>query len=254
MSKSLEKYVTKLSTKLNRVLPVYLAIPLIVGNKKVLPKREDTLFKLIEKEKVYTASTKIINIEVQKNETESKEKLIDKILKDKTNIFFLTSTHSDSALDHKDYQGKIYVDSKWQKKVKDKDLSLLIEMYITNNEVKTFQWVVDKPVWFVTRPNCRHYFKPLAVNEVLSTSVPKMIKKYDMTRKIGDYRLQTYAHSLAGKHAPTNVQAIIEQYQARYDFHMSLYNAKKSILIDNAIKKDLILIRKWKHLLLDKSK
>ncbi len=106
-------------------------------------------------------------------------------LKDSTDnlgiIFFLASSHADCADDHVDYQGKIYVKENWQRFIKPEKIAE-IQDFITKKDIKTMEWVIDKPVYFTTRPNCRHYFAPITIEQALGKSI-KQLKKELKTEK-----------------------------------------------------------------------
>ena len=152
---------------------------------------------------------------------EDKEK--SKVLKNPRGLFYLCSEHKDCAEDHKKYQGKMY----YNKNAKGYDKETLA--YIKRTKMKSLQWVTGKPVWLVTRPNCRHYFTKVKVEEVLKSSVPKLIKKYDMTTKIGNYELQTKG----------------EYYRDRLAYDKILFKSYPNDLLRKAIRKDVFLIKKW---------
>lgn len=127
--------------------------------------------------------------------------------RDNKQIFYLCSKHNDCAKDHLDYQGKIYVDEKWdwydnEKKVLD---------FVNENRIPTIQWVIDRPVWLISRPNCRHFFVPLTTEEVLNNSVDKLIEKHDLSFETG-YQARE-----------TKEQAVIE----KLEFYKKLYSVSK---------------------------
>ena len=194
---------------------------------------------------------------VSKVESDVKTKaLLDTLIKNRKakmpKIFYLASKHDDSASDHKDWQGKIYVDEKWKSLIVDKDLRKKVRDYINKHNIKTFQWITQKPVWFITRPNCRHYFKSLQTEDVLENSVSSLLEKNDMTREIGQRAyLQTINHPTNKKwyEDRRNAELILKKYQQRYAYHKKLYNAYSNDLLYKAMQKDLLLIKKWKRYL-----
>lgn len=188
-------------------------------------------------------------------EADNKKELIDRQLKhnrklENPKIFYLCSHHKDCAKDHLHYQGKIYVDEKWESYIKDKELKKQIQKYIALHNIETFQWVTSQPVWMITRPNCRHYFKALTVSEVLGNSVKTLIQNNKMTHTIGKRVTQTIAHSTKDEwYTRTNIEAIIKQYKDRLEFHQELYKVRKVDIIKRAIEKDKFLIQKWQKFL-----
>ena len=79
----------------------------------------------------------------------SKDNLLKEMLSDKEKPFYMASWHADSATDHAPYQGKLYYDANTTGEAL---------KYAQQHNLKTLQWVTGEPVWFVTRPYCRHYF------------------------------------------------------------------------------------------------
>lgn len=99
-------------------------------------------------------------------------------------IFFLCSYHNNPADDHKDYQGRIYVDRFWRQKVSGREYYSVLS-YIKNHNIMTIQEVMGEPVWLSTRPYCRHYFIALDTGTVLHNSRNKLVKEYGMTYEKG---------------------------------------------------------------------
>lgn len=170
----------------------------------------------------------------------------------KIKIFYLASTHKDSAKDHKDYQGKMYIDANWKDIKMPYALENAISYYVKSHNIRTFQWVTGRPVWFITRPNCRHYFKELSVKEVLGYSKRKLTNKYDLKRAIGDRQyVQTINHSTNKKWymEARNAQLLLKSYKDRLRLHQILAKESLNPIIKDAISKDKLLIEKWEDYL-----
>lgn len=112
-----------------------------------------------------------------------KRKHTRELLNDDKYIFYLCSKHYHPAEDHKDLQGKIYVDRFWRKKVSDEDAKK-IKSYIRNHNVLAVQEIVGSPSYLTTRPYCKHYFIELDTETVLSTSLNKLVKLYGTHRDV----------------------------------------------------------------------
>ena len=210
----------------------------------------DWLFKNFQKIKVFTQTNSLAYDMAQKREEERKKEVIDDIEKravDEKKVFYLCSEHKDYALDHINFQGKIYVDERWQSIIKDDVLKGEIATYVIMNNIQTFQWVIGRPVWMTTRPNCRHFFKLLTNEEVLkSKNVKRLIKKNKMYFSYGRGETQTIRHSTnKAWYTRENVLNIIRLYKERLEYHKALYDVKKIPLIKRAIEKDRLLINKW---------
>lgn len=250
--------------KINKKLPKQ-AKTIEIANSRFMPTKPITfktalsmiVFDLLDENNF----NKIINEEARIQESKSKDKVIDDEIESNRHlklpkIFYLASEHKDCAEDHKDYQGKIYVDEKWKTVIQDDESRKKISDYINLHNVKTFQWVTSKPVWFITRPNCRHYFKALDTEDVLNTSVTGLIKQNNMYSAIGKRAyLQTLKHStsVVWYKDVRNAELIIEKYKERLKYHETLYATFKNDLIKNAISKDKFLIKKWEKYLQDKN-
>ena len=191
-----------------------------------------------------------------RNEIEGKEKVeaIEDSLDTNRNqhkCFYLCSKHNDCAKDHLNYQGRIYIDEKWQDYV-GKDTKPKVQEYIDTHNTMTLQEVTHRPVWLITRPHCRHYFKALWTSEVLENSVKDLIKKNNMTKKIGDRQflqtmdsgVGTYKRRLLGE--KRNAQLMMEKYQNRLETYTKLYKIKKTPILKDAINKTRFMVAKWK--------
>lgn len=163
-------------------------------------------------------ATAIINQHVRIKDDEAKANLLNNMLKDKDKPFYMASWHKDSAADHAPYQGKLYYD----KNVKGEALE-----YALSHNLKTLQWVTGEPVWFVTRPYCRHYFVQYSLAEVKRGVKP-------MTSKIGRRDLQTPARST------------LEFYEDRLQELEGLYRVYKIPRLKRQIDKTKLLIKKWR--------
>lgn len=145
--------------------------------------------------------------------------------------FYLCSAHADSAKDHAPWQGKIYIDENCQ----DERCLALARKY----HMKTYQWVIGKPVWMVTRPNCRHYFKSLSYNEIEGNSYENLVDKYNMRRQVGD---RTVMQTLKGGE---DIDIVIKSYEERLRLHLSMNRVRSNDFLRSAIQKDRILLKKW---------
>lgn len=161
----------------------------------------------------------IINTYVREQDDEAKKDLLDKMLRDRYRPFYMASWHKDSAEDHKDWQGKLYYDAKAT------DPAVL--KYARDHHLRTVQWVTGKPVWFVTRPYCRHYFMQYTLAQVLKGVKPK-------TRKVGNRALQT----------PARVN--VDYYTDRLTTLKALYAVKQTPLLRRQMDKTKLLIKKWR--------
>lgn len=252
-TKNMEKFALNLAQKskkqLDRAIPTFelegaldLAIALWV-------------FDLFDKKKVFSKTNTISYQVATHYESDSKAELL-KLEIDRNRgfgnprVFYLASSHNDCAEDHIDYQGKIYIDEKWKDLVKSKEIKDEIQKYVNIHNTKTFQWVIGKPVWFITRPNCRHYMKALTTEDVLGHSVDVLTRNHKLHTKIGKEITKTIKHPTNKEwYKEENIIDIIKKYKERLEYHKSLWEVKKSQPIKRAIEKDKLLIEKWEKVL-----
>ena len=88
------------------------------------------------------------------------------MLRDSDNVFFICTVHQKPAPDHKDLQGKLYVDRYWRTKIDGRQLPA-VQRLIKDNQIITVQDVMKEPYWLITRPNCLHRLVPIETNTVL---------------------------------------------------------------------------------------
>ena len=115
-------------------------------------------------------------------------------------IFYITSFYGDCAPDHADYQGKIYVDEKWES-LAPKDRLDEIRSYIDSNKLMTVQEVSEKDPFLTTRPNCRHYFQYISIDEVLGAKTQEDVKDLRQERGL----------NFGGKYQPDKYKALQQQ-------------------------------------------
>ena len=161
--------------------------------------------------------------------------------KDAGLIFYLCSYHSDCANDHILGQGKIYVDEDWGSIV-EHALFDKVEDYISKHKVETIQEVRYGEPYLQTRPNCRHYFMPMNTEEVLGTSVTKLLKDNDMQK--GTYDKQNYIDLQRQRYNERQIR----KYKTRLEQN-ELVRDKTPVderdKINKLISKDKHLIHKW---------
>lgn len=106
-------------------------------------------------------------------------------------IFYLCSEHNNPAKDHKEWQGKIYVDRFWRTKV-ESSLAVPVLDYIKKNGILTVQEIMGEPVYMTTRPYCRHYFIPVKTVTVLTRSNKNIVLDYRAKKREKLYSADEY--------------------------------------------------------------
>lgn len=238
------KLINKLKQKTNNINNI-LDLPLFVYN-------------FFVKNNVYIEMKTIVYDEIKKYESKEKENILNyEFEKNRTlenpKIFYISSVHYPSAKDHENYQGVIFYDRFWRRFIKNDELKEKIENIIKEKDLKSVQWVINRPVWLITRPNCTHYFKSLSVSDVINFSNEQLIKKNNMYKEIDKNKIQTIKHSTKKDwYNITNISNIISQYQDRLNYHIALYSKNPLENLKIAIEKDKLLIKKWKAYLKNK--
>lgn len=194
--------------------------------------RHNEVSRLLIENKNLNLLDKEINEIVRTKETEEKEEIIKETLSE-DKPFILVSWHKDSANDHIEWQGKIYVNEDLLNEPKVKEIA-------EQRKMQTFQWLIGEPVYMITRPNCRHYFQPLSVKEVEDNSVQSLLKKYGMVHKVGQRGL---FQTLADK----NRKALVQKYKERLALLEGLKKIQPTLKLEQAIKKTKLLIKKWNY-------
>lgn len=139
------------------------------------------LMKRFEKLRVYQRFISLVNQEVRTKEASVKERVIRQLTSygiENREHFALVSKHLDSAIDHIDFQGKIYL---LTNDLQESELLLANKLGITRTLASVMH---DKP-YLITRPNCRHYFITLSESDIGSKSVDTLLKENKMITKVG---------------------------------------------------------------------
>lgn len=118
-------------------------------------------------------------------------------------IFWICSTHGDCANDHASYQGMIYVDALWEDMVAPEDYDRVAK-YIALNQIKTKQEIENNDPYLCTRPNCRHYFMPLSIDEVITEPRGKLLKDRGMIK--GNYDSEKYQNLQKQRYEERNIR------------------------------------------------
>lgn len=139
------------------------------------------LMKRFEKLRLYQKAISLVNQEVRNKEASVKERVIRQLTSygiENREHFALVSKHLDSAIDHIDFQGKIYL---LTNDLQESELLLANKLGIN----KTLASVMHDKPYLITRPNCRHYFITLSESDIENKSVDTLLKENKMITKVG---------------------------------------------------------------------
>ena len=182
------------------------------------------LMKRFEKLKVYQRFIHLVNQEVRNKEASVKEKVIRQLTSygiENREHFALVSKHLDSAIDHLDFQGKIYL---LTNDLQESELLLANKLGIT----RTLASVVHDKPYLITRPNCRHYFITLSESDIGNKSVDTLLKENKMITKVGSRVIKNLRNNTSIK----------------LNYYKELYKVKKIPYIASRIKKLKELVEK----------
>lgn len=157
-------------------------------------------------------------------------------------IFYLASEHADSADDHAPYQGKVYVLENWESKVADEELREKIRKFIVKNNIRTLEWVKGAPVWFNTRPNCRHYFVPITIEQAMGDI--NQLKKELKTKK-GTYREDNYKDLKQQRYYERQIRFYKERARMNQILMERTDDPIEKARLKQEMLKDQYLVRAW---------
>lgn len=157
-------------------------------------------------------------------------------------IFYLASEHADCADDHADFQGKLYVNEKWESIVKDEDLKERVRKFIQEKDIKTIQWVRGAPVWFTTRPNCRHFLIPITIEQAMGNLSDL---KSRLRTKRGTYKKDNYDDLKVQRYNERNIRFYKNRAENNKVLHGNTNDPMLKIKLENDITRDSKLVRDW---------
>ena len=182
------------------------------------------LMKRFEKLRVYQRFISLVNQEVRNKEASVKEKVIKQLTSygiENREHFALVSKHLDSAIDHLNYQGKLYL---LTNDLQESELLLANKLGIN----KTLTSVMHDKPYLITRPNCRHYFITLSESDIGSKSVDTLLKENKMITKVGSSVIKNLRNNTSIK----------------LNYYKELYKVRKTPYLASRIKKLKELVEK----------
>lgn len=182
------------------------------------------LMKRFEKLRVYQRFISLVNQEVRNKEASVKESIIKRLTSygiENREHFALVSKHLDSAIDHADYQGKIYL---LTNDLQESELLLANKLGIN----KTLSSVMHDKPYLITRPNCRHYFITLSESDIGNKSVDTLLKENKMITKVGSRVIKNLRNNTSIK----------------LNYYKELYKVRKTPYLAGRIKKLKELVEK----------
>ena len=102
------------------------------------------------------------------------------------NVFFICSSFEDCAEDHAKYQGQIYYDDRFLSYGFEKEKIKEIKDVIRNKKMLSIQQVMNNKPYLTTRPNCRHRFMPITMQQALGNTTNLLKRLHLYTGKYDD--------------------------------------------------------------------
>jgi len=146
-------------------------------------------------------------------------------------VFYITNHFADCADDHKAFQGKMYYDSRWKTFGYEKSD---IQKIIDSKNMKSVQSVRDGKPYLTTRPNCRHTFTAISLEQA-GGSNKAVIDKLKLSS--GSYRDKNYDDSQKLRYNERQIRF--------YKNRMEQNKLLGDIVPPGVIAHDRVLISKW---------
>lgn len=188
---------------------------------------------VLDKHDVSKATNKVANHIEARQKDETIEYMLEKGAEVKS-PYYLCSVHKEPAKDHAKYQGKIYIDRNWKDYIVDKELRYKISMYNRNHNVRSVQYIIGEPVYLIRRPNCKHFFIPIPIDEVLTSSARALVRRHEV---IGEQEA-----------APmSDAQYVLRAYERDLKRDKALYDSIPTDGLEKDIAREKMLVRKWRR-------
>lgn len=151
-------------------------------------------------------------------------------------IFYTTTVYGDSAGDHAPLQGKVYYDDRWESFGYNGDASDRIKQLIRSKKMMSIQEARGKPYWLSTRPNCRHNFVAITIEQA---GLENPAKSLGIVR--GSYKPDNYDKTQEQRKNERNIRF----YKARLEQNERLYAVAPSEQLQRLITQDRANVRHW---------
>ena len=155
-------------------------------------------------------------------------------------VFYICNTYADCADDHADYQGKIYYDERYQTYALDDDTLSRIKSHIERDRLMSVQDARDGKPYLTTRPNCRHVFTPISIDQALGVSPKRLLSELRLER--GSYKQSNYEDTQKQRYN----ERMIRKYKSRVDMNEELLSKDVSnSFLERQISSDKMRVRQW---------
>lgn len=157
---------------------------------------------------------------------------------DTQNVFFIVNSFADCADDHKHLQGKIYYDDRYKSFNIPKEVKEQVANIISQKKLMSMQEAIEKPHWLTTRPNCRHRFVPITIEQALGDT-NALLNKLKLQK--GTYKDWKYDLSQELRY----IERTIRKHKATLNYYEEIYKTGQNSKVLPYIKKYKDLVKKW---------
>ena len=129
-------------------------------------------------------------------------------------VFYLCNSFEDSADDHAEFQGRYYYDMRYKTFGYDDETVKKITNVIRERKILPMQFVRENKPYLTTRPNCRHTFTPVSLEQVINITPKKLTSELKLST--GTYKDINYV--------ATQSLRSIELNMRNYDYKVKINN------------------------------
>lgn len=131
-------------------------------------------------------------------------------------VFYLCNVFEDSADDHAPFQGKYYYDERFKTFGYNKETISEITKVIRDKKIAPLQYVQNNKPFLGTRPNCRHTFSPVSLEQVIKIAPTKLSK--DLGTTTGTYKDAKYVNTQKLR----SIELAVRNYRYKYEINKTL--------------------------------
>ena len=153
-------------------------------------------------------------------------------------VFYISNVYADCADDHKDYQGKIYYDERYDTFGYDKDTLAQIQNVIQRKNMIGIKRVREEAPYLTTRPNCRHKLVPISLEQAIGRTEDVIS---GLRLSSGTYNDKAYQNTQKQRYN----ERTIRFYKTRMDNNKLLAETSGDSQYLEQAARDRVLVSKW---------
>lgn len=155
-------------------------------------------------------------------------------------LVYVCDTYSDCANDHLDYQGKFYYDEQVMSVIP-KELKDALRKS-RNKFTSSIQKITTSKPWLGTRPNCRHRFIPIAIDDFLGMPLDKVLRKHEAIK--GNYSNSEIRKNYKDTQSQRRHEHAIRQLKVKHEINRMAYEKTNDKEFLNKMNSNAFHIRK----------